>query len=340
MSLTAHVQIATRGVDVRLTLEAGGSLALLGPNGAGKTSVLEALAGLVTPSAGAAHLDGMPLFADRGGRVTLTPARERRVAIVTQEPHLFPTMTVLANVAFGPRSRGVPRAHAEATAYTWLERVGLADRAHHRPKALSGGQARRVALARALASEPRLLLLDEPLAGLDVYAASQFRALLPEAITSVPTILATHDALDAVALTRSFAVISAGTVVDEGPTSTLLSQPRTALTARMVGRQFLPGVIEGDVLATDAGFAIGLAAHSLPHGSRAAVAIAPRQIAVNSGQPSAITAIITMVEPHGEVVLVHTEHLIAEASLAQAGGLHAGSTVSLTVEPGQQPYAI
>ncbi len=345
MSLVAHVRIAARRVDVRLALHADGSLALLGPNGAGKTSVLESLAGLVTPSGGGAHLDERVLFEQRDGRMTLTPARERRVAIVTQEPHLFATMSVLANVAFGPRSRGVPKADAEATALAWLTRVGLAEMAHRKPKALSGGQARRVALARALASEPKLLLLDEPLAGLDVYAASQFRALLPEAIAGVPTILATHDAMDAVALTREFAVLTAGEVVEAGPTSTLLTQPRTSLTARMVGRQLVPGTITGTVLATEAGLRIPLAVHGLPEGSRAAVALLPRSVRVTVAEAAAAPAHamdvqVDMVEPHGDVLWVHAGDLVAQAELDQASVLRAGATVRFTVSPGAAAYPL
>lgn len=141
-------------LDVALTAAPGDVVALLGPNGAGKTTALRALAGLVPLSDGHLRLDGAEL--DR------TPPESRPVGVVFQDYLLFPHLTALDNVAFGPRCRGATRAQARTQAAAWLERMGLAGHAAAKPRRLSGGQAQRVALARALATHPRLLLLDEP----------------------------------------------------------------------------------------------------------------------------------------------------------------------------------
>ncbi len=153
------VDRGTFHLDVALTAAPGDVVALLGPNGAGKTTALRALAGLVPLADGHLRLDGVAL--DR------TPPESRPVGVVFQDYLLFPHLTALDNVAFGPRCRGASKAESRARAAAWLDRMGLADHAGAKPRRLSGGQAQRVALARALATNPRLLLLDEPLAALD-----------------------------------------------------------------------------------------------------------------------------------------------------------------------------
>ncbi|HZX39845.1 MAG TPA: ATP-binding cassette domain-containing protein, partial [Streptomyces sp.] len=142
--LDAHI-VVDRGafrLDVTLTAAPGDVVALLGPNGAGKTTALRALAGLIPLTGGHLRLDGASL--DR------TPPESRPVGVVFQDYLLFPHLTALDNVAFGPRCRGASKAEARATAAEWLERMGLADQAGAKPRRLSGGQGQRVALARAL----------------------------------------------------------------------------------------------------------------------------------------------------------------------------------------------
>ena len=152
----------------------GEVVALLGPNGAGKSTALRALAGLL--AAGRRPDRGRRRCAGRRGRAVLhLPPHERPVGVVFQDYLLFPHLTALDNVAFGPRARGVAPDEARRRRRDWLDRVGLADLAAARPRALSGGQAQRVALARALATDPALLLLDEPLAALDARTRLQVR---------------------------------------------------------------------------------------------------------------------------------------------------------------------
>ena len=215
-------------VSVALFAEPGEVLAVIGPNGAGKTSLLGAIAGLV-PADGHVRL---------GGRDLLTlPARERGVGVVFQERLLFPHLSALENVAFGPRSRGVPRAEARSSAADWLDRMRIGELAHRKPTELSGGQAQRVAIARALAQQPHLLLLDEPFAGLDVGVGAGLRIELTRHLASYDgiTLLVTHDAIDALTLADRVVVIDDGEVAQVGTPGEVSARPRTEHVARLVG---------------------------------------------------------------------------------------------------------
>src|SRR5947209_6556401 len=149
MSLQAQLQarVGSFDLDVDLSIAPGEVVALLGPNGAGKTSVLRALAGLLTIDAGRIALDGIVL--DEPANAIRMPVEQRPIGVVFQDYLLFPHLSVLENVAFGLRSRGVGRTTATARARSWLDRVGLGPAANRKPGSLSGGRARRVALVRA-----------------------------------------------------------------------------------------------------------------------------------------------------------------------------------------------
>lgn len=206
----------------------GDVVAVIGPNGAGKSSLVQGLAGLV-PAQGRASLDDEDLMDQR--------VRDRRIGMVFQDRLLFPHLSARANVAFGPRSRGVPRREAERAATAWLERLGIGDLAKRRPGQLSGGQAQRVAIARALATEPRLLLLDEPMAGLDVGVATALRIELARHLAAYDgvTLLVTHDAIDALTLADRVLVVDEGRVAQFGTPEEVAQRPATDHVARLVG---------------------------------------------------------------------------------------------------------
>ncbi|MFH8802628.1 ABC transporter ATP-binding protein [Streptomyces sp. NPDC017936] len=234
-------------LDVALTAAPGDVVALLGPNGAGKTTALRALAGLVPLTGGHLRLDGTELDG--------VPTESRPVGFVFQDYLLFPHLTALDNVAFGPRCHGAGKARARAEAAVWLERMGLSEHGSAKPRHLSGGQAQRVALARALATRPRLLLLDEPLAALDARTRLDVRAQLRRHLAEFEAVavLVTHDPLDAMVLADRLVVVEDGRVVQEGTPSGIARHPRTDYIAHLVGLNLYCGEAEGHTVRVGPG---------------------------------------------------------------------------------------
>ncbi|WP_052521532.1 ATP-binding cassette domain-containing protein [Agreia bicolorata] len=231
MSLDVHAVVEPDRLDVSFSLAGGETLAVLGPNGAGKSTLLDVLSGLVRPDSGHVRLGGTTLVSAGGDEPDSWVApHSRGVALLAQEALLFPHLSVRDNVAFGPRSAGVDRAEARRIAERWLQRVdatGLADR---HPRRLSGGQAQRVAVARALATEPRLLLLDEPFGALDVGVAPAMRRLLSDVLAERTVVIVTHDPLDALALADRVIVLDEGHIVEQGDTREVLLNPQADFT--------------------------------------------------------------------------------------------------------------
>lgn len=242
--LDAHLAVDLGGFDLDLTLAAPpGVTALLGPNGSGKTTALLALAGLHALRSGHVRVGGTT-WADTASRTHLPPER-RSVGMVLAEPLLFPHLSLLDNVAYGPRSRGMPSRTARARATEELGRVGLEDLAARRPAQVSQGQAQRAALARALATDPELLLLDEPLSALDPQTRSTTRAELAHRLRDYPgvTVLVTHDALDALTLADRLVFVDGGREVQAGSPAEVISRPRSPYVAGVVGLNLLRGTL-------------------------------------------------------------------------------------------------
>jgi molybdate transport system ATP-binding protein len=236
-------------LDLALTAGEGEVVALLGPNGAGKTTALRALAGLLPIDEGHIALgDGdARVELDRaGGEATVfVPPERRRVGVVFQDHLLFGHLTAVQNVAFGLRAARVPRREALDRARAALDHLGLGGVAGQRAGTLSGGQAQRVALARALVTEPRILLLDEPLAALDAGARDEVRRALRRVLgeTSAVRILVTHDPVDAHVLADRVVVLERGRVVQEGTLAEVTAHPRSRHVADLVGVNLVPGTV-------------------------------------------------------------------------------------------------
>ncbi|URN15111.1 MULTISPECIES: ABC transporter permease [Streptomyces] len=267
---------------VRLDVPAGTTVAVVGPNGAGKSTLLRALLGL-TPRATATTLRlGGPELAG-------LPPHRRGIAWVPQDGALFPHLTALANTAYGPRVRGVPRRRARREAREWLERLGVGHLAHRRPGELSGGQAQRVALARALAARPRLLLLDEPLAALDQTARARVRHALRRHLAGFPGVclIVTHDPVEAVSLADRVLVLEEGRPVQYAEPAEVARHPRSPWVARMLGRNAWPGTVCGGGLDTADGARLVTAADPAPaDGSAALAVVAPEAVSLHRARPS------------------------------------------------------
>lgn len=260
-------RVADRDVELALTVPAGRRLALVGANGSGKSTALHLLAGHLRPDAGEVRLHGEIAGSPRRH----VPAHRRRVVALEQRAGLFPHLSVLDNVAFGPRARGVRRAAAAERARTELDAVGCGDLAARRPHELSGGQAQRVAIARALAVDPELVLLDEPLAALDVEVAPGIRRLLTERLAGRAVVLATHDPLDLWAIAQDVAVLDAGRVARTGPLEEVLARPDSPFVARLAGVSLLVGEVDDDeVIRTPAGDRVSGVRHEAPSAGAAA----------------------------------------------------------------------
>ena len=243
-------------------MEAGHTTALIGPNGSGKSTVCSVVAGLLDAENGQVVLGGRVL----DGPGDFVRSGRRQVALLSQEPGVFAHMSVLGNVVFALRCQGVSRAEATRRARAELAAVG-ADHLASRPGgALSGGQAARVALARALATGPRLLVLDEPMAALDVTARQEMRRLVARrrAEEGLTLLLVTHDVLDLTALAEDVVVLDRGRVVEQGPTARILSAPRSDFVAHLTGTAVLTGVVDGDAEAPGLRLPSGQVVHGRP----------------------------------------------------------------------------
>jgi molybdate transport system ATP-binding protein len=287
LSVAGEIERGGFRLALEFAVAPGEVLGVLGPNGAGKTTLLRTLAGLSALRRGRITLAGAVL--DDPGRQLFVPAEHRPVGLVFQNYRLFPHLSVRDNVAFAARARGSGRTAARRHAMSWLDRLGLAGLAGRKPAQLSGGQAQRVALARTLAAEPGLLLLDEPLAALDARTRLEVRAELRRHLSAFggPSLVVTHDPLEAMVLTDRLLVIEDGRVVQQGVPAEVARRPASQYVARLVGLNLYPGVLGpdgavsldrqagGGVLHAAGGAADGAGGTGRPVAGRVLVALRP-----------------------------------------------------------------
>ncbi|MEA9987036.1 ABC transporter ATP-binding protein [Subtercola sp. RTI3] len=351
MTFTFDARVASRDFDVSFTLEEGETVAVLGPNGAGKSTLLNLISGLLAADDGHAELESASLFDTRAGtQHGSKPPHQRAVALLAQEALLFPHLSVLNNVAFGPRSAGARRQASHAAARRWLAEVDGSEFENRRPAQLSGGQAQRIAVARALAAEPRLLLLDEPMAALDMAVTPAIRRMLKRVLAGRTALIVTHDILDAYTLADRVLVIERGRVVEDGPTREVLERPRTAFAAGIAGLSILSGVRTPTGLRTDDGIELavstGAAAANATEwpapdaGTAVIVAVRPSAVTVSNRPPAAavnaIEGVITDLEQRGDLVRVRTDRLAADLTARRVAELDLtdGSRSWFSFDPG------
>ena len=231
--------VDARGWNVDAELRPGLVTAVVGHNGAGKSTLAQVIAGTLRVDSGTVSI-GERVVDDSA---TFVPARRRGVAMVSQAPRIFTHMSVLSNVAFPLRVRGVGRAQARAAALEQLRAVGIADLAFRRASDLSGGQAARVAIARALVFRPEVLILDEPTAALDVEATAQVSAVLRERLAGagITTLLVSHDIAEVLSLASHMIVMGEGRIVEEGEPARVLASPVSVFAARLAGLNIVSG---------------------------------------------------------------------------------------------------
>jgi len=322
VTFTFDARVPARSFDLSLSVAPGETVAILGPNGAGKSTLLNLTAGLLRAHSGRAVLDDAVLF-DTAGGGTFLPPHVRGVSMLAQEALLFPHLSVLENVAFGPRSAGVPRAAARETARHWLGEVEALELADRRPAQLSGGQAQRIAVARALASDPKLLLLDEPMAALDVSVAPALRRMLRRVLADRTVLIVTHDVLDAFTLADRVIVVDGGRIVEQGATRDVLERPRSTFAAGLAGVNLLAGVRSARGIRLDDGSEIA-GASTLPVGSPAAAAVRPSAVRISLDEPVFVNRLrgeVLDVEPRGDLVRVRSRQLSADLAPALVADL-------------------
>lgn len=339
--LRAHVVVAREhfAVDVALDVAPGDTVAVMGPSGAGKSTLLQALAGLEPLTEGEISVGDRVVDRVAAPRIRTEPMN-RGVVLLGQDARLFPHLSVRENVAFGPRAGGVDVRTARDSADEWLVRVGLPGAGDRMPRELSGGEGQRVAVARALAASPRVVLLDEPLVALDPATAGEIRQMLRDQLSGTTTIAVTHDAADAVALAERLIVVEAGRMTQNGGVREVLAAPASGFVAAIAGVNRLVGVS-----ADGAWQQGGLRLESADAASRALAATDGASIAavfrpqdariVEPGAASerALRVRITRLEPTLRGARAHTDGGQVDLEAGSAAALAPGDELLLQVDP-------
>ena len=259
--------------DVSLTFPDGQFFGLLGPSGSGKTTLLRAIAGFVTPDKGSVYIDGQP--------VEHVPVERREIGMVFQNYALFPNMSVAENIGFGLRVRHVAAAEESRRVAEALDLVQLTPYGTRKPSQLSGGQRQRVAMARAIVTRPKVLLLDEPLSALDKNLRVDMQVELKriQREVGITTIFVTHDQEEALTLSDQIGILQDGKLIRHGPPLAVYDDPQDAFTARFLGEANLfTGTPEGPNLRLQDG--------TLITAPTATFAVRPEHITVSLTEPT------------------------------------------------------
>lgn len=334
--LQATVVVTRPGfsLDIALDIDAGETVAILGPNGSGKSTLLRALAGLQDMDGGSVIVDDRVL----DGRGVRVPPEQRGIGMVHQDYLLFPHLSAVDNIAFGLRSRGMGRSRARATALAMLEDFGLTDYADARPGSLSGGQAQRVALGRALVTAPPLLLLDEPLSALDAGTRASVRADLRQRLSAFSgcAIVVTHDPLDALALADRIVILESGRIAQSGTPTDVVSRPATEYVAALVGVVLMRGHASDGRVSLAGGGALTVADQAIS--GPALIAIRPESVSVHRTAPegsarNAWEGTVASLVPHGDRVRV-----AVDGTPSISADITPASVAALGIEPGQRVW--
>jgi spermidine/putrescine transport system ATP-binding protein len=317
----------------------GEFFAMLGPSGCGKTTTLKMIAGFEQPTAGHVFLEGED--------VSHTPPHKRNVNTVFQQYALFPHMSVFDNVAFGPRSKKINETEVTSRVNEMLEVVRLGEFAQRRPAQLSGGQQQRVALARALVNYPSALLLDEPLAALDLKLreAMQIELKRIQREVGITFVFVTHDQGEALTMSDRIAVMSEGRVEQVGAPVDIYARPETLFVAGFIGSaNLLPGTVmssdgagtrvqllNGTQVVVEAGNSAPNA--SLSQGSQVTMMLRPEQVVLDGEGSMKVFITDTVFQGSSVRVVGRTSNDTEVSALVPAGSNHrapsAGETVSM-----------
>ncbi|WP_114578648.1 ABC transporter ATP-binding protein [Saliphagus sp. LR7] len=328
-SVTKRFDTTTAVDDVSLSIADGEVMGIVGPSGCGKTTALRLIAGFETATDGTIRYDGVD--------VTHVPPENRNVGLVFQGYALFNNMTVFQNVTFGPKMHGVGKTERRARAHELLDLLDIGELADRAPETLSGGQQQRVGLARALAIEPRLLLLDEPMTGLDAKLKHTLRRELGDLLSDlgVTTLYVTHDQEQAMAMCDRIAVLNDGVVEQVGPPADVYESPANEFVANFVGTSnVVTATVTDDVV--DFGFAkVADAAVSAQGETR--LAIRPDDFVVGTGPIDAEIRNLFYLGEHVQAIvrLSDDTELTVTLDRYEDGELAPGEHVELDVDTGR-----
>lgn len=321
--------------DISFSVEQGEFVTLLGPSGCGKSTTLRSIAGLVEPTSGEIWL--------RGKNVTDLTPEDRRIGMVFQHSALFPHMTVKENIAYGLKMHDVPDEEIDGIIERNLELVHMDGYEDQKPGELSGGQQRRISLSRALAYEPDILLLDEPLTGLDRLLREDMRREIAriQEETGVTTVFVTHDQEEALSMSDRIIVLNDGDVVQEGSPKELYESPATAFVAEFVGKS---SKFTGQYLAEDQpvvkneAVTIPVREAAIEDGDTTTAYVRPEDIELTTrnstnGVFQGTVTQISNIGNHSEVTIQLADESSVTAELDRFPDLEEGDTVKARVDP-------